>query len=253
MATSPRDLDSRCPEPNKAKEWGTPLRWWEVANYTDTASWNDDRWQWEFLRRNADYRELYLDARRTSQASVEIDRYWTDDEQAALVKAGLQDWPFKHSTTWRWGLPMFFDPRVSDWTQFGPRWGSGFRIVEQGEIVDHGFHMSTLRFNLRRPLKPQIDEALDELQAAQRVLTLRTYGHLPSFDIDDLEAKNRMVAVAHPKRRDKWLCYLQALDARNVGASYSTIAESLLGGDMTNAAQRASELVKQARGARILI
>ncbi len=91
-------------------------------------------------------------------------------------------------------------------------------MLGPGDIPVKGPETSTLRFGLGRPIQPQLDEAKAHLEAKQaKIERLLTPNQL-----------NGGVPGRKPNLRRRLLRKdLQMLDAKNVGASYPTIAPIL--------------------------
>ncbi|WP_299776856.1 hypothetical protein [uncultured Roseobacter sp.] len=257
--------DPRCPRPENAKLWGTPLLWWEKDSYPDAESWNFDDWLWQFVRRNREYREIF-DQLAPRFASVEhgvapnsggnlgkvegIEPLshgpgsFTKVQQAKLLAAGLKYWPFIHSACRRWSMSAFYDPRISHWFGEGPTWhsgdrGTGLRQLDPKNLSPWGFHLKGFLFDKERPIGPQIKEAKAALEYEQsrmeRTITPRRHeAGLPKKSSENMK---------------KWPTYLQAIDARSVGATNATIAYNMLRNvDEETAGQRGAQLVNQAEG-----
>ena len=244
-AESMRDFDPRlAPQPENARQWGVPLRWWDESAYAGHEAWDTDRWHWEFLRRDQDYRRAFDEAvaTRGSPVSADCDSFdgqsrFSEAEREALIHAGLTYWPFEASAALVFTLDQFFDPRISDWLGHGPQW-SGLRVLPQSRPAPTDAVNTTMAFDLTMPLVPQLKRAREILQADQAaaIKLLRGLG------VEDRDLPTRGAT----KRPDKWPTYLRVLDAKNVIASHATVGEVLgLNGDHKS---KAAKLADQAQG-----
>ena len=141
-------------------------------------------------------------------------------------------------------MSAFYDPRISNWFGQGPTWhsgdlGTGLRQLDPNKLSPWGFHLKGFLFDKERPIGPQINEAKAALELEQsRLQRMRT---------------PRRPEAGSPKKSSenmkKWPIYLQAIDARSVGATHATIANNLLRNvDEETAGQRGAQLVNQAEG-----
>ena len=189
MAHLSSDSDPRCPRPDLARQWRTPLHWWDKASYVGTDTWDQDRWRWEFMRRDDDYRRTFdelasqfgstehgVSPMGRTREGADADRKRTthgpgcfsEEEQEQLLAAGLTYWPFIHSDCLRWAMAALYDPRISDWFGQGPVWGTGVRRLDPSSISFWGHHLSGFVFDKERPIGPQINEVKRLLEEDQR-------------------------------------------------------------------------------------
>ena len=149
---------------------------------------------WEFLRRRPDYRAMW--------------KAWSQ---------GAEDGPYRHAVTddpltlrVRFGLSVLIDPveRLADFVLFQlfcPPYGYGvnYQSMETAEHAKKAGKMN-IAFDIGRPLAPQLEQAKRFLTSIQAEL-----GPPPV-----------------PRDRfDRWPLFLRALDARETGATYQTMAD----------------------------
>lgn len=184
--------------------WGVP-DWREAENYGSTEAWDLDRWRWEFTRRKKEYRRDYIAA----LASL-------PDPRAAISSGGSQPGAIAHCGAEKYGLPAFYDPRVSEWSHDPrPRWMTGLwpllELLEPDRLVFLGSqpHRSMFSFDLEKPLKPQLEEAERGLAALQKA-----------------SQKSGAKKPAETKPA-KWLRNLRVVDARDTGATWGEIVATV--------------------------
>lgn len=244
-----------------SREWGIP-DWRNPASYGDVGKWGINRWRWEFYRRRNDLR-LYFDERaeRAFQMKKEkVQRFpgryagtriARPDELGFVVEVDFEDWSkigYTHLPNPRFGeqpnLDMFptgkdtlsyrwIDPAytntVADLLDF-----AGVELTPQQDFkLGSALSDCTAKlfeneyaviFNLDKPLKSQLLEAEGDLQDSQE----KRHGR-------------KLQKRRHPA---KWLGYLQTLDARDAGASWSKI--SALHPNSAQTEQTARDIWRQA-------
>lgn len=210
------------------------LREWHYESNYRHPNWSDDDWRWQFLRRRQDYREAFQKAVRELDFLPDVPS-WAGDDTCPLTGAtgvfgpymhGIV-WPFPHEAAHDFGLKEFFDPGQSDWQGYGPMW-TWFTPWVPGLNCDGSEdEMEFIGFDLREPLKPQLDTAAAWLESMQEATLLCE--DASRVGLDEAEADRRFKdRLRVPKRsRDKWPLYLRVLDARAEGASWREIAKIL--------------------------
>ena len=203
-----------------ATEWGLP-DWQDEATYGDTSNWSFMRWRWEFIRRRDDYRadfdrwkdqtyEFWINVNKL-EGSANTDRILKPHQPG--FKARIQDGSFKYGYT---ALP---NPRISDqpFTVIFSHFdrddnisyieGKGDRFF--GDIIktSAGDGEILVKFDIDKPIKPQLEAVKEILTAYQR------YKHGRTLQIR-----------RHPS---KWLLYLRFLDGRETGATWSELQSIL--------------------------
>jgi hypothetical protein len=245
MARDKTDKTDKSPDAI-LERWGIPD--WRYADpYLNMAAWDMDRWRWEFLRRRADYRADF------EAASIAVEPASPDfsgeqpDNGLWLIGDGMRVWPFPHRRAENYGLMEFYDPKISDWMSMGPSWNSGViygpshgvrDIVTEGwgfeEVVDS--NLVSFTFDLSKPLAPQLSEVKAELEMSQSLMRLTlleqvelaygpAYAETEETPLDELLDKLNKKLRAPKHHVEKWPSYLRALDAREIGASWSEIAD----------------------------
>lgn len=226
--------------------WGLP-DWTLPQDYPDKIT--DLEWRWEFLRRRPDYRQVWEETK--SDAVTE-----TYGEHKVQVTGEHGDWD---SARLRFGVMFIYDPtsRMSDFVLsragvFCPLHGMDrarsaadtLRIMRSiyesknyhqafQESVSRKFDLASrgiveYRFNLARPLEPQIKDARIDLRRMQK----ERYGDK---------------ATQRPSR-ELWPLYLRVLDARECRASWKTIGKTLW--DSDTAKDKARRTYESAVGVR---
>lgn len=206
-------------ENDPAKEWGLP-DWRDTDSYANEfgwpEQWSDDRWRWEFKRRQPGYRAAFQDlVRLRLDGIIHRDSITRQDEKGRMImvepspntpcsvdSANELGFAFAANDAHRDQFGMFFlpNPRFSGQPNnallFGDRLMTASRD-EDGRLVGE----ANWHFDLTKPLKPQLKCCEDNLKRLQIAL--------------------KQQSLSEKKRADKWLQYLQILDAAEYGASYS--------------------------------
>jgi Proteobacterial transcriptional regulator-like domain len=222
------------------QRWGVP-DWTSADCYPSPEKTSDRVWRWEFLRRRDDYRRAWMDcSAKGIKTTEETVHAVGDDCDAARL---------------RFGVSVIHDPcrAMSDdlllrasvfWPIFGvviahqseSHFQAGAFLAERHpSLVDRGAKklrdrakadedagLVDYRFDLKRPLEPQLKKAKRHLQGVQEEF----YG-------------NRN--TSRPSR-ERWPLYLRVLDARDAGASWSRITNELGFPPNSNKARRTHEL-----------
>lgn len=206
-------------------EWGIP-DWRDPAGYGDTASWNMNRWRWEFYRRRDDLR-AYFDhwAEETHRNRLEANKDLEPQDPGfmAFGKGGqpreaIRNFGYAGVPNPRIGaqpsgaiIPFrWLARRTGRLRGSSPHVGGRSVLNAINDRTDKEFrvwlkpHEMTIRFDLNEPLQLQIEHAREALRAEQ----LKLQGKF-------LQTRR------HPK---KWLRYLRTLDASSAGASWGEIA-----------------------------
>jgi transcriptional regulator len=208
--------------------WGMP-DWENPSDYPFTL--DDVGWTWEFLRRNAEYREDYGKAVKTLGGS--------SPETSAHLKVGGLLESFNTRLWWNLGFRWWIygpirDPARDDPPRFitGFPWQPNSEEVEsffmavadeseqEGSAVPHSIPklqhpaFATLVFDLRKPLGPQVKRAHEILKMRQ--------GSMPK------------TSKPPNKGSQNWRDYLRVLDAREAKMTLSQIAKVVLAGEFGN-------------------
>lgn len=147
--------------------------WENPANYPDPDSTSLDRWAFEFLWRNQEFR-AELDAAVKNQEEIkrvgELPLAWNEQPTGRVLKA----WGVQSPILPEWGIsdsPM----RMEAFPRFAPSTSvNGIHVkmaaVLPGRVI--------LEFNLAEPVKPQIDRAAGILKKSQELFdgTKRSQG-----------------------------------------------------------------------------
>ncbi|MGP8475049.1 DNA -binding domain-containing protein [Burkholderia sp. PR2] len=178
--------------------------WCNPADYPDE-SFSPDRWAWEFLRRNDDYRRELDSLRNADEAAYQahlarwhVACYWTDE---FMAREGLD-------------APCSFRPAVDGARRLrGPlavRLAGDLGARAESVFV-HPARDDSMAFviDLSAPLEQQIESI--HLAAAARQASL---------GIEPVSPRAQM---------EKYARYLRAFDASNAGASAKKIADLLSG------------------------
>jgi hypothetical protein len=212
--------------------------WRDASAYPASAELSLDEWHWEFLRRNHDYRRDYF---RPRDSFGEDGRYRYFKLKYKIVESAdprrsvrdmLNPGPSYDPREGKPRVPFTFPP------DFEVRFIDDIRTCysTESEIQDRllcdaeNYHLF-LRINLRRPLEPQFSVLKQLAKTLQR-----------------WDWYQGRLNIRRPHRRN-WPLYLRALDARDAGASYMTIARELLT-HRNQSEQAARDVVKQAEALR---
>ena len=197
--------------------------WRRPEAYAFTAGLSYHRWAWEFLRRNTEYQREFAEALRLLQKGIEEhgadlmnERYASGysidpkDDKFLIISRDLSI-----ELRARWGIYGFVNFEHAD--PVGLKFVGAHQVVGylsaemSGLDEDHPVrlenHEALVRFDLRRALDPQLDRARELLKSFRQ---------------------NMAAKPLHQRRRkDKWVGYLQVLDAKASGATYEKIAAVL--------------------------
>jgi hypothetical protein len=204
------------------EKWGLP-DWTKSDEYPAEAT--DRLWRWEFLRRRPAYREAW----------EQWEGFFQRKEESGAVYA-VTDEPIVMELNF--GVSVIYDPRqrFDAWTAgqiFRDAEGGLRTVLSSARHLKRGAYLAEIdasedgphnalqceidwqlemeevlkdaglmdyRFNIRRPLKPQIEKAAMQLRAVQEELHRRENTPKPS--------------------RELWPTYLRVLDARDCDASW---------------------------------
>jgi Uncharacterized conserved protein (DUF2285). len=231
-------------------EMGIP-DWHDEVEYGNTRDWEVNRWRWEFLRRRDDYRNAFERALKSLKVAppppVDLLSGDRTDETTLRLFAGLRSWPFEHAVAVEYGLSHFYDPFQSNWDGIGPEWTSGLSF---GAVDWDDERLCSVTFDLSKPLKRQVSEAVEYLEETQCHWLLYGSGREEEYpiggEIEYLQVAEK--AVRAPKHHpEKWLTYLRLLDARADGASLRDMALLLPESMGRRDARAAGNVLEQAK------
>lgn len=214
----------------EANEWGIP-DWRDSVDYGDVTHWSLNRWRWEFYRRRDDLR-MFFDCWAASRAERNlICNMGTQPHEPGFTAFGLGEDAGEAIRRFDYiGVP---NPRIGDQPRitimpcdevsrplryFNPRkrQPTGFSVLAAiGRKTAQHYDLSlepheyAIKFNLNKPLAPQLQEAQLVLKKNQKAM----HGKV----------------VQRKRLLDKWLGYLRALDAREAmqGASWREYTDAL--------------------------
>jgi hypothetical protein len=200
--------------------------WGIASEYAFASKLDDAGWTWEFLRRNAKYREDYAAAAKThgphssDSSHLKLEgasetpnvRLWWDLGVKWWINGPIRD-PSRNDA------PLFF--RGFPWQPNSNQVGWFYQSVADAAFLERDIsphevpseqrpEFATLVFDLRKPLPDQITRAGTLLKSRQTMLPM------------DVEK------VPPHKGSKNWLLYLRLLDAREAGVTCSQIAKTLL-------------------------
>lgn len=204
-----------------AKEWGLP-DWRDTYSYRNSfgspEKWSDTRWRWEFKRRQPEYRAAFdLYALRGRDGSIVHDHVEKINEHGHRIMVTPSETE-KVSSEHANRLGFMFEADAEDLERFKMYFLPNPRFSEQPNKTllfanriatasrDHDGLLvgeATYRFDLMEPLTPQLEDCKRVLKFHQSLLP---------------KAK-----VQRRWHKDFFTDYLQALDARECGASYEEI------------------------------
>lgn len=224
--TDRTDRIPRAPDATHSEnEWGVP-DWRDALAYGDVKQWTFNRWRWEFYRRRDDLRaffdrwadESFNNNLPCNEGKLPSEpgfmAFGSGNEEGAAVRV------FDYG-----GVP---NPRIGDQpaicimpsNQFINRFrfynpvkrrpvGRGIMAAlgkKHPQIYELRLHENeyAIKFDLNKPLRSQVDEALQMMKAAQ------------------IELHGKPLQRKH--HTEKWLGYLRTLDARAANATWSEIS-----------------------------
>ena len=225
--------------------------WSDNKAYEYTRKLDASQWAWEFLRRNAEYKndwkwfnEIWqmLEAEYGSPPNRDM-ALWKKDKRAWRSEAELHgcdetgcekrgdDLLIECWMGSKWGFYKYpLDPAVDAmaakdnliWREVE----TSVQLVDKEDAADieNDLNMALL-FDLTLPLKGQLGEAKRFLVASQR--TLKKSGRLDAYSIKG--------------GHGRWIKGLQLLDGRAAGAGDAEIAQTLFNGDEFSMAELAME------------
>jgi len=206
--------------------WGLP-DWTKPEDYPAKAT--DPLWRWEFLRRRPDYREAW----------DQWEAFFQRDDGGVVY--AITDEPVRMEL--KFGVSVIYDPRqqLDEWTAWQlfrdahgclkPVRSSAQDLRRGADIArreaEEGYNLLDIEiawqqdmeeackeaglmdysFNIRKPLKPQIEKAFEHLLVLQEELHRKENTPKPS--------------------RELWPTYLRILDAHDCGVGWGTIGKTL--------------------------
>jgi hypothetical protein len=222
-------------------DWGIP-DWRDPSAYGDTSDWSEPRWHWEFVRRREDCRidfisyaeQNYLEDLKLSENILKAQNGSLVDESplgvslhmlAQRLKVIGQPYIVKHPSEpgftayvpdcrekyqlWRLPNPAISE-QLSSVLQIARPFA--YRLPEDVFATTLPPEELAIVFNITIPIQEQLEQA--RLQKHEEL-----FGH--------------PVLSRKRKHQAKWLTYLRVLDARESGASWSSIAKSGVLGTMS--------------------
>jgi hypothetical protein len=198
-------------------DWGVPD--WRDTNAYSTAL-DDWAWWWEFTRRSPKYRELWL-RWATDGECPEVDQSASDFLRYRYRALALRNpqLTYRDAEAWQWWAPAVTvgGPTLQQFIIIcGPDGKPTHAESAAAEkpvrpvgtpadrLGDMGY--CEVAFDLRRPLRPQLDEAERRL----------------------MERRDRYYGKPGPRspNKDLWPAHLRILDARDAGASWASIGDA---------------------------
>jgi hypothetical protein len=187
--------------------------WKNASDYPSASDTSLDRWAWEFLRRNSNFKAEMKQAKQ---------------EQANAKEAGTLDIAWNRQPVGivleRWGVAL---PYLPEWIESlgldSPvRFDAYPRDMEYATIEGRGYKFALARqstrcleFDLTAPIPPQLEKAKRMLLASQEMPALKELG---------VRSRNNEQTAMFPR-------YLQLLDAIAAGAARKEIADYFGDGD----------------------
>ena len=208
--------------------WGIP-DWTRAENYPEKMT--DLEWRWEFLRRHPDYRNAWLEWRGKRRNKWPLPVMGEGADITYVLTDNMDE------IRTRFGVSVLYDPRVSMSEDVISRAGIfytrpvsvdheslvrlGAALAARHDSVEEAIrrvHQDSdgfvdYRFNITEPLEPQLKKARAYLSLEQSERHGKKNAYRPS--------------------RELWPLYLRVLDARECGASWTTIGKGLWGSDTT--------------------
>lgn len=180
-----------------ADRWRLPD--WRTGAYPDLDA-PPHRWAWEFLRRRDDYRAAWIRcSHRAETLSNDLQIAMADDHKLSRRRYGMSRLIHPSSAPSDWQLAQMIRTKTGGH-------GVGYRSKDDVE-EDEAEHLKAIAFDISKPIAPQIEDARRYLERIQREMT---------------------IAPSSPKNRIRnWPTFLRVLDARDAGATFDQIAETL--------------------------
>ena len=190
--------------------WGVP-DWTDSAAYPQPDELTTREWWWQFTRRRPDYRNLWKQAQplegETHRYAHDVDEFRLRFELSVIhdPHLSLSDWSLMQ---FRYARNFARSPRERLLEQAGhPSANQTFAVAtHRGKLADEAGHM-LYNFDLSRPLAPQLARAQSWLESVQHEL----FGK---------------IGTRRP-RLANWRDFLRALDGRDSGASFASMAMHL--------------------------
>ena len=216
---------------DQCEDWGVP-DWRDADAYPKPNELKLDEWRWEFLRRRSDFRTAYM---RSEEEFIgeSKGRHFERVYKIANLKdprLSVLDLKTRHLPPDN-PFPPYFDIVFLDtslWTHYADPWDPWNR-ERRPRVEPQPYHMD-FRVDLRRSLGSQFEEFAKLAADEQKIL-------------------NKGKKIHRRAHKDKWPLYLQVLDARDSGASYSQIAHTILQ-HQQQTEQAARDVIKQAEALR---
>jgi hypothetical protein len=192
--------------------WGVP-DWRDSEPYPRPDTTRLGQWRWEFLRRRHDYRECWLlHYARNYRHNVATYRNLPCPEGVRSWEEHFAGSAFAEEVGDRFGTRgRLIDPSAAVYAfNLFRRTGGVLQYASEGEFETlRRAGMAHYQFDLNKPLADQLKAAENHLRRLQA-----EFGIVP-------ESRRRQVS--------KWPRYLQVIDAREDGATFEEIGETLIG------------------------
>lgn len=228
--------------------------WKNEAEYSFTENLSAEGWAWEFLRRNPNYRDAYIEVNailsRYEDEHGSDRKSWPREEPAFVFsppKAPQEDIP-----AWRIRCGLEGDqlPKIVPVDQYhAHEWGLRNRMFNPEHGVEQGVRflppseyprllrtweeVEVYRELVETDEGAEVDKVIDDKALVAFDLTLpfkkqiaRARGLLKKWQ-DALKTEGRLKTEFPKNYKDKWRVYLRALDAHASGASKTEIAGTL--------------------------
>jgi hypothetical protein len=184
--------------------------WRNPDDYRFPRNFPADRWAWEFLRRNPDYRKEWsavLSRFRSKTGEFQEHEDWIKrlrrGEHLVLTAELPTDNPddpvfyLPVDEVEKWGLRVLVNPFTDDPGELGFHPGYGImRVMEKGALLkSRGPAYPIVVFDLRYQLKPQFEAFASRLEHVRKSLGIK------------------LKQTKHKHHRNLWARYLRLLDA----------------------------------------
>lgn len=206
-------------EADAAARWGLP-DWARPEEYPSPEETTDPEWRWQFLRRRHDYRALWDGTphnKDTEHLGFRGNYRLGDLERFGLHRLidprhRLPAAPhslFRHVGCMTvahdyWEYPLRYGVWLGREGKFKEAEAVAECFVAEGQATSEA-GLVNYRFDLSKPLEPQLCEARKQLAGEQ------------------VDFTDGYQLIARP-RRSNWPLFLRALDARECGATYAAMA-----------------------------
>jgi len=159
----------------KKNKYPYPIKHWlELKAYPKSKEITMDGWAWEFLRRNPKYQEAW------------------DNIKGKHPISGKEFY-----------IQYMHDPEDDDSSSINFYIGQGNMIMIKAHIINPGKmdkYVVIQTFDVRRPIKPQIDQAEQFLKIYQKSIGIKSHSHHKKYFVEYLRILDAIAIGVKPKK-----------------------------------------------------